>query len=351
MEIIKKKKVTTPQRTGHPALGFLKRGCKQDTPLADCKACWAVCSLPPPSDGSTALHTSVKQFPIHSHFGKVGNVCPHLRSSVDQQSRCCTKSPDISVHEYEQFMKIMTALKCHDPFWMGHHWFPTPCRCIWQFKHIKSRESGHGLRKPSTSVFVSNWSTTDFLGQGIRVYRTRRWPPRVFGVHISVGKAKMASCVEGRKEGREGRNGGRKWTDMGSEEDGNKVDNTNSFIYLGSFIAWDNGCSMETVKKVRLNQGDLGNQKTMPGDKGISLNTEIRLFKTCIVLIPAVCSRNISLQEDWCWVLKWLSTVNWQDHIRNKIRKKIDKKEMVTMDKPLYVLRYLPNEGQMSLTG
>ena len=93
--------------------------------------------------------------------------------------------------------------------------------------------------------------------------------------------------------------------------DGEKVDTVADFIFLGSKITADGGCSYEIKRRLLLGRKVMTNLDSILKSRDFTLSTKVRLFKAMVFLVVLYgCEswtikkaehRRIDAFELWCW--------------------------------------------------
>ena len=107
--------------------------------------------------------------------------------------------------------------------------------------------------------------------------------------------------------------------------DGEKVDTVAEFIFLGSKITADGGCSYEIKRRLLLGRKVMTNLDSILKSRDFTLSTKVRLFKAMVFLVVLYgCEswtikkaehRRIDAFELWCW--RRLLRVPWTARISN----------------------------------
>ena len=66
---------------------------------------------------------------------------------------------------------------------------------------------------------------------------------------------------------------------------GRSIENVTEFVYLGSLLTWDNDCNLEIKRRIAKATGVMAGFKTIWRSKHISVETKVRIIRTCVMSV------------------------------------------------------------------
>ena len=116
------------------------------------------------------------------------------------------------------------------------------------------------------------------------------------------------------------------------------IENVKSFIYLGSEFTWDNDCSKDIQRRIRLSTAVYSELQSIWKDSGILVHFKLQLLMTIVfpVLLYAAETWTVNKEDEKrllafemrCY--RHILSVKWQDRRTNEeIRAVVQRKETV----------------------
>ncbi|CAF1621865.1 unnamed protein product, partial [Adineta ricciae] len=90
---------------------------------------------------------------------------------------------------------------------------------------------------------------------------------------------------------------GAKNIDKQVEVNGQHIENIEEFEYLGSLLTWDNNCSKEIKRRINKANGAMASMKHMWATGKLTIESKIKLLKTCVFSVLLYASETWTLKE------------------------------------------------------